>query len=147
MKKGDIIDFIKEKLNDDIELLLKEIYELKEDKKRDTKSSAGDKFETSTEMINQSEKLLVERLEKFNRSKQIVESFSENSAQNVTYGSLVTTNKAIFIFGINLPKLNIDDQWVIPISFASPLGKAFQNKKVDEQVKFNGVVYKIISID
>lgn len=110
----------------------------------DSKSSAGDKYETSREIVQQevirNELLLTEA-----RSMEVILS-KINIDQNfssIQNGSLAITNHGSFFFAIAIGKVKINNKDYFVISIGSPLGQAFRDKKAGEKVVFNGKTYQI----
>jgi transcription elongation GreA/GreB family factor len=110
----------------------------------DTKSSAGDKYETGRAMMQQ---------EKDNNTAQINEankllialnhiSAKGKSAEAET-GSLVITDNGKFYIAISAGALNIDGETYFAVSPGSPIGLKLKGKKPGEAFDLNGKVYKI----
>lgn len=146
MKKEQVLNHLKEKININLHSLNEEFESLVEDKTRDTKSSAGDKFETSREMIQQSEKIISSRILELRKQKEAIEKLTTKDCNKVEFGALVYTNNEIFLFGIGGSKFEIDNLKIIPISFHSPLGHLFKNKAVGDIVSLNSKQYTITNI-
>lgn len=110
----------------------------------DTKSSAGDKYETTREMMQQemdrNSKLLYEAGQQ-KIALQQVENVEE--AKIVKNGSLVLTNEGNFYISISAGELNVDDKKYFAVSQASPIGKLFIGKRVKDELSFNGKRYLI----
>lgn len=110
----------------------------------DAKSSAGDKFETSREIVQQevirNEILLTEArtmdvvLSKINVDQKFT------SIQN---GSLAITNHGNFFFAIAVGKVELEKKEYFVISIGSPLGQSFKDKQAGDKVEFNGKTYQI----
>ena len=89
----------------------------------DTKSSAGDKFETGREMIQQEINLNLERLNELNKQKLILDAIHTNQVcATVVPGALVHTSQGAYYIGISAGPFIIDGQTFYSISLASPLG-------------------------
>lgn len=112
----------------------------------ETKSSAGDKFETSREMMSQSRNGISSRIDAFKAQIYFLSQIQANSSfKKVSSGSLVETNEGYFFFGLALGNLNFNQKQVIALSFQSPLGKAFLNKKVGDKVTFRGRTFTLLN--
>lgn len=111
----------------------------------DTKSSAGDKYETSREMMQQdidrNKRLLMDAQENM-RVLRAVEINTEKF-DRVKHGSLVRTNQGMFYISVSAGHLVADGKDVFAISPASPIGKLMLEKKKDDSFDFNGKGYKI----
>lgn len=110
----------------------------------DTKSSAGDKFETTREMMQQD----------IERSKKLLSVAEENMRQllklehtkpgdQVRNGSLLRTDQGNFFICISLGQIQIDSEIFFVLSSASPLGSTLLGKKAGEEVLFNGKRYAL----
>jgi hypothetical protein len=110
----------------------------------DSKSSAGDKYETSREIVQQevirNELLLTEA-----RSMEVILSkININQCFNtIQNGSLAITNHGSFFFAIAIGKVELNKKDYFIISIGSPLGQAFRDKSAGEKVVFNGKTYQI----
>ena len=144
--KEALIDTAISVLNEKLLNIQTELNGLDRSLKNETKSSAGDKFETSREMIQQErEKLYNLQL----NTKHMLDLLSSTMGKNPTVvesGALVETDKACLHISIPLGKISLGELTVFFISPSSPLAQAMLNKKVSDAVVFNGVEYKIISI-
>lgn len=113
----------------------------------DTKSSAGDKYETSREMMQQdidrNKRLLIDAEE----NRKVLETIGQaGSSDSIRGGSLVYTNQGIFYISISAGQLQLDGKTVFAISAASPIGKLMLGKKSKDSFSFNGKNYAIDEI-
>ena len=113
----------------------------------DTKSSAGDKFETTREMmqqeLNRHHQLLVDA----KRMEQVLDTLNIHVDDGpAKLGSVVTTTNGIFFLAISLGQVEVDGTPYWVISPASPLGQRLIGLKVDQQVTFGDTVYQITHI-
>lgn len=113
----------------------------------DTKSSAGDKFETGREMAQQD----------INRNKQLLGDAQQQKAILLTLadvpetakirsGSLVITNHGSFYISISAGQLLLNAKTYFAISAVSPIGKLLIGKAVGDKFEFNGKTYLIEQI-
>lgn len=113
----------------------------------DTKSSAGDKYETTREMMQQemdrNSKLLYEAGQQKIALQQIE---NVDAAKEVKNGSLVLTSGGNFYISISAGELKHDGQIFFAVSQAAPIGKLFIGKKVGEELNFNGKKYLVTDI-
>jgi len=114
----------------------------------DTKSSAGDKYETSREMMQQdidrNKRLLMDAQDNM-RILKSVELHTEKF-DRIRHGSLVETNQGWFYISVSAGHLLADGKDVFAISPASPIGKLLLEKKIGDVFSFNEKNYKIISL-
>lgn len=113
----------------------------------DTKSSAGDKYETTREMMQQemdrNSKLLYEAGQQKIALQQIEHVEASKIVKN---GSLILTSEGNFYISISAGELKHDEKTFFAVSQASPIGKLFIGKKVKEELNFNGKKYLIQEI-
>ena len=103
----------------------------------DTKSSAGDKFETSREMVQiEITKIEAEIL----KTQQFIQHLTTNTAK------LVITDRSIFFIAIAFGKLMVSGTEVFCISNSAPISQALVNTKTSQQFEFGGVPYKVLDI-
>ena len=124
-----------------------EVANLRDGIANDSKSSMGDKYETSREMMQQE----INRLEQqigANRQ-QIFNLKTSNLHSNnlqVIAGNIVNTTIGNFFVSISLGEINVENQSVFLISPVSPLGKLLIGKKAGDQFEMNQKEIKIINI-
>lgn len=113
----------------------------------DTKSSAGDKYETTREMMQQeidrNSKLLYEAGQQQIALQQIE---TVDAAKEVKNGSLVLTSGGNFYISISAGELKVDGETFFAVSQAAPIGRVFIGKRIGEELNFNGKKYLIENI-
>jgi len=107
----------------------------------DTKSSAGDKYETSREMIQQDLNRYEQQIKVLNQDLDILTRIKNQKldVHKAGLGSLVKTDKGFYFLAVSIGQISIDDQKIFSISTASPIGKVLVGKKVGESFEFNGI--------
>ena len=113
----------------------------------DTKSSAGDKFETTREMMQQdiarNKNLLFDGQQNLAMLKSLANMPVGDTVRN---GSLVYTSNGIFYIAISAGLLKLDNQRVFAVSAASPIGALLIGKQTGDAFSFNKNEYTIVSI-
>jgi len=105
-----------------------------------TKSSAGDKYETSRAMVHlEQEKLLQQRAQQ-QRLHQLDPTRIHQKAQ---LGSLICTNKGNYYLSIALGKVVLEQKNYYALSLAAPLGKQLLHKRVGERFQFNQQSFEV----
>ena len=139
------MEFILQRINT-AETALKQSQEASND---DTKSSAGDKFETTREMVSQDIARTKSLLFDGQQNLQLLSSLESLPAAGdmVRNGAVVYTNKGIFYISISAGQIKVDEQLVFAVSFASPIGKLMIGKRIGESFSFNQNEYTIQKID
>ena len=124
---NEIIIFLKKK----ILIIENELNILTEEKNDISKSSAGDKFETSRAIMQiEHDKLNNQLIQKNNQLKKI---------------ELLDRNKK-YLISIGLGSITSNNQIIYLISFSSPIGKILLDKKKGDSFFFNNNTEKIIDI-
>ncbi len=119
----------------------------KESRDNESKSSAGDKYETGRAMMQIELENNGRQLEKTRLAKQDLQQLNLQEPHTlVSQGSLVHTSQGIYFISIGFGKLELADQLYYAISLASPIGQALKNAKVGDRVSFQGKVLEILSI-
>lgn len=144
MEKQKLVQRCSSYLNEKINSLNAIINEVSEASNSESKSSAGDKHETSKAMMQLEIEKLGTQLKE--AELQLLEfekiNFSKNF-QCIEQGSLVETNKGSFLIASSIGKLTIDDKIVFVISNKSPLAIALTDKQQNDVLNFNAVEYVI----
>lgn len=110
----------------------------------DTKSSAGDKYETGRAMMQQETDRNLQQLNETNKLKVALNLVSPDAlSDKVETGSLVITDKGNFYIAISAGILTVDNEAYFAISPASPIGLMLKGKKIGAEIVLNGKPYHI----
>lgn len=113
----------------------------------ESKSSAGDKYETGRAMAQLERDRYAQQLDgALTLEQELARINSEKEYSTVQPGSLVTTNRGTFFISISAGKLRVDNKDIFAVSPASPVGVALAGRRAGEEVMFNKMVYTIISV-
>ncbi|ADR22373.1 hypothetical protein MATR_37810 [Marivirga tractuosa] len=105
----------------------------------ETKSSAGDKYETSREMMNQEKGKLQSQMAVLNQQLETLSKINTSiKHQKVCLGSIVRTSAALYFISISYGKITIEKDQVFMISAITPLAQQMIDKMVGEEVVWNG---------
>ena len=145
--KVKLIELIKEDLEKKIQEMQRDFQLARESRNSDTKSSAGDKFETGREMMQKEMdkcSMMIDlykiQLSTMNQIKE------EKTSQLVEQGSLIVTNKANYLLSIGLGKMELERQPYFIISIDSPIGSLLKGKSVGDKINFRDNTIEIINI-
>lgn len=105
----------------------------------DTKSSAGDKYETSREMIQQDINRLQQQRAEVIRELDIINKIEPEGAEVGKLGALVVTDRFTYFVAISLGQLVIDGDKYAVVSAQSPIGKQLIGKGKGQDFEFNGI--------
>ena len=123
------------------------INEAQEAANSDTKSSAGDKFETGRESMQQEIDLNLTRLGELNKQKQALESIIPSQKGSTAMpGSVVRTNNGNYYIAISAKQLKAEGLSWYAISISSPIGEKLAGKKAGDGFEMNGKKYIIESV-
>ena len=147
MEKQKLIQRCSSYLNEKINSLNAIINEVSEASNSESKSSAGDKHETSKAMMQLEIEKLGTQLKE--AELQLLEFEKINFSKNfkcIEDGSLVETNTGCFLIASSIGKITIEEKTVFVISSKSPLAIALAGKQQNDVLSFNGVEYIILNV-
>lgn len=138
------LEIIENKLS----ILQQNIKNAQETANEDTKSSAGDKYETTRAMMQIEIENYTKRLSETKNLQQILTKINfQNTYNFVSIGSLVITNQGKFFISIGLGQVFLDDEKYFVISMDSPIGNLLMNKTINSSFLFNQKEYVILEIE
>jgi len=119
----------------------------KESRDNDTKSSAGDKFETGRAMMQQEmDKLEQQRLNLLQQYHQLQNIDTVSRHTQIGLGSLVRTDKGLYFLAIAYGKLDFEAETIFVISTASPFAQWLLAKKEGESFSYQQQQSRILNI-
>lgn len=145
--KQAICSVLNEQLRAKISTATKAIASAKAARDNETKSSAGDKYETGRELmqfemdkqsgqLNQL-KLLQGELSKINL---------KTTYTQAAFGGLVLTNQGNYFLSVSLGKVELELEIYYALSLASPLGKMLLGKSVGDSFIFQGKEFRVLEV-
>lgn len=145
--KQALLEKINQLLDEKIEMAKQAIQSAKESRDNETKSSVGDKYETSrTLMQTEVEKNRVQ----LNKTEFLKTELSKidihKSFDKVEFGSLVKTNPNNYFISAAFGKIELADKIYFCISMASPIGKLLHTKKAGDTFVFQGKEVEISEV-
>lgn len=134
-------------VDDRIALTQKLIEEAQSAANQDTKSSMGDKYETSREMMALEMRKAGEQMQEASKLKRVLGELNYNlDNKQIGLGSLISTSIGDFYLSVSLGKIKVQNKTVFALSAVSPLGKELLGKHSDDEFIFNSNTIRIISI-
>ena len=113
----------------------------------ESKSSAGDKHETSRAMAQLEQEKIGGQLIEMTKLHQILQRIQPSFvSDSVQLGSLVETSKGWFYISVGIGVLNIDGNNLFCITPNAPVGKLLLGKKVQDSIEFNGNPTQILQL-
>ena len=147
MVKQQLLQKLHELLDSQIETAQAAINSAKESKNNETKSTAGDKFETGRAMMQieqeKAEMQLSKTIQLKNRLQQID---LEKTYEKVGFGSLVITNRGKYFIAIGIGKVKLNEEIYFVISPDSPIGQLLLGKKIGGKIAFRNQKIEIQTI-
>ena len=123
------------------------IQSVEESTAEETKSSAGDKYETSREMMQQEKDRGMAQLTEANKLLIALNRISTSGLSvKVEEGSVIRTDNGNFYIAISAGVLTVDGESFFAISAASPVGVKMMGCKVGDEFGLNGKSYKVTGI-
>jgi transcription elongation GreA/GreB family factor len=123
------------------------IKNLQDSANEETKSSAGDKYETGRAMIQlEIEKYMSQVLE-LQKQKKVLEGIKIQKEDLAAQpGSLISTNNGMFFLAISAGQFDVDGTKIISISSTSPIGAKLLSHRAGDSFSFNGREFKIETV-
>ncbi|MGA9211727.1 hypothetical protein, partial [Kaistella sp.] len=145
MNKQEILNIVKTKLAEKIENLENLIAETRASN-NETKSSMGDKYETTREMVQQEINNLQVQLNENLKANNSLKLIPLSATKKVGFGSLVETSNGLFYISVSLGRIENGQQTIFLISPESPLAKTIFGKKKDDVFTINNINQTIQNI-
>lgn len=145
--KEKVIDALERELEERMDLLRQSYNDAIDARNNDTKSSAGDKYETGRAMIQQE----IDRMGLRMREIKVLQNELKilpikEESDTVISGSLVEMDSGIYFLGLSLGKIEVGNTCIYAISTHSPLGKLILNQREGDSVDLNQNKHRILSI-
>ncbi len=145
--KKELLDRCYRYLNDRIDTYKNAIEEAQGCANNETKSTAGDKHDTSRAMMQLAVEQNGKHLAEAEKLKGIlVQIDPDKTITTVSLGSIVFTDKGNFFLSISAGKIESNQTVFFAISPGSPIGQALRNHKKGDDFNFNGNCYHILDI-
>jgi len=143
---------VMEAIGNMLQLQLNEVNEqlqsIAESKAQETKSSAGDKFETARALMQREEEKLHGQYLRIRQHLDQLKVFTQQSkpSDRVQVGRLVICDQASFFIGLPVGKIAVGPDFVFAVSTDAPLGKLLIGKRSGDLVQLGNNSYSILSI-
>ena len=113
----------------------------------ETKSSAGDKYETGRAMAQlEIERFTQQLLENERLLNRLLELKEVQIQDRVVAGSLVHTSQGYFYISVSLGMIEWEGQSFYCISPEAPLGRELLGKGIGDQVGINGRLFQVMAV-
>jgi transcription elongation GreA/GreB family factor len=130
-----------------INALNKEMIEIQASANEETKSLAGDKYETTRAIILLEQEKLAEQLDEAQKHQQSLGLIDQNkSNESAELGALIRTGDTQYYLSASLGQIKIAQNTVFAISPISPIGQVLLGKKLEDVATFNRKEIEILEI-
>lgn len=124
------------------------IRETQEAQNDDTKSSAGDKYETGREMMQQETDRYMAQLDEANKLRVALNAISTSETFTTAEpGSVIFTNNGNFYLAIGAGMMQVDGLSFYAVSPASPIGLKLKGQKTGSEFSLNNKTYQVTVIE
>ena len=114
----------------------------------ETKSSAGDKYETGREMANAERDRNAAHMQQAQQLQAELARISPDApCDTVRPGALVTTSLGRFYISISAGKLALDGTEIFAVSAAAPVAVALKGRRAGEEAAFNGKLVRVLAVE
>lgn len=129
-----------------IETLQRSVKTIEAARDNETKSSAGDKFETGRAMMQMEADKALGQLEQAQYQLKQLKYLPQTGGPRAGVGSLVRTTKGHYFLSVSLGKAILEGQVYFCLSPQAPLAQQMLGKTVGETVIFKGQVEEILEV-
>jgi CHASE3 domain sensor protein len=137
------VDYVQKR----IDTVMQAINATRQAANEETKSSAGDKYETGRAMMQQETDRNQAQLNEANKLMVALNHINAGTIfETAETGSLVATNNGKFYIAISAGTLTVSGETYFAISSASPIGLMLKGQKSGHEFSLNGKTYLIENI-
>ncbi len=145
--KEALLEEVRELIDQKIAVAQKLMNDAQESANNETKSSAGDKFETGRAMMHMERDKNAHILSEAKKLEMFLNQIKpERTFDQVAFGSVVETSLGNYFISIAAGRLIIEGKKYFAISPQAPLAKEMMRKKIGDTLMFNDNPMKILDI-
>ncbi len=134
-------------LEDKLHALDKELALLQKSANEETKSNAGDKYETGRAMVMlEKEKLVKQKEQVFLQLKPLKSIDASKELRKVGLGAIVITSGSNYFISSGVGPVDVDEVSFLAVSAMAPITQAMLDKEEGHTFSFNGNEFKINKI-
>lgn len=135
--KHQVLDLLKSQLDTRVQAAQEAMQNAQDSANEETKSSAGDKYETGRAMAQIERDRHAQLYDQLRQERAVLDRIDPDFVfQRVGLGALVTTSVGVFFVSVSAGMVAIDGQKVIAMSPQSPLGASLMGKQVGDSFLF-----------
>jgi transcription elongation GreA/GreB family factor len=146
--KDKLYDYCIHFVDDRIHRIQEEIRSAQAAANEETKSSAGDKYETGRAMAQGTIERNTQQLAEAEKVKAALQRMpAVTHPDRIVPGTLITTSRGMFYLSISIGLVTLEKQTFFIVSADSPIGKSLLGKTIGDVVHWNTMDYSIIRIE
>lgn len=123
-----------------------EIRQVQSSANKETRSSAGDKYETGRAMAQLEIEMNARQLVEAEKLMASLAALPKESGNSIRPGSLVTTSKGTYYLAISVGQVQLNSETYFVVSPDSPIGRLLIGNRVGDQFEWGGEAHVIRSI-
>ncbi|HTF20983.1 MAG TPA: hypothetical protein VK658_23070 [Chryseolinea sp.] len=146
--KQSLYDACKQTIRQRINLLQQSIHDAQQSANEETKSSAGDKYETGRAMAQLEIEKFASQLAELNKQDQELSRINPGLQEShIIPGSLIHTNQGSFFIAVNAGEIVVDGRKIFTISPQAPIAQKMFGLSDRDSFVLNGRSFTISSIE
>lgn len=147
MNKKELTEYMKGLLDARMQVAWEAMEAAQDSANDQSKSSAGDKYETARSMGQLDRNMHARQYEQVRQERVILERIGESEAMaRGAIGALLDTTAGWFFISVSLGAVKFEEQTVLAISSSSPVGLSLLGKEIGGQFQFMNKPHKITAI-
>jgi hypothetical protein len=148
MNKSTILTYVKNYLDQRMQTSLDAMNAAQESANGESKSSAGDKYETSRAMGHLDRDMHARMYQQTREERKLVERIDESIIfKKGALGALISTSMGDFFLSVSIGQVKIDEKPIMIISPQSPIGALLMGKTAGDSFSFRGKEADILVIE
>lgn len=146
--KEHLLKYIKFLLDERMAVAQQAMQSAQDSANEETKSSAGDKYETGRAMAQNQRDMYARQYEQIRQERQVLERIEGAlPSQRVSFGTIVNTTVGVFFVSVSIGLIQWEGQPVMVVSPGSPIGKLLLGKEIGDDFVFQGKKAVISSME
>jgi hypothetical protein len=147
MDKNALIAYMKELLEERMQVAWAAMEAAQESANDQSKSSMGDKYETSRSMGQLDRNMHARQYEQIRQERMILERIGGSDVpERAAVGSLLQTSAGWFFISVSLGAVKFEGQTVLAISSSSPVGLSLLGKASGQMFKFMNKEHQVTAV-
>lgn len=136
--KEQLFQYCQDEVNERVTRIRTAIKTAQDAANEESKSSMGDKYETTRAMMHLEKEKLSGQLQEATKLQKVLAQISQQATDDIQLGSLVETQMGFYYLAVSLGRVQLAGKSYFVISPASPIGKQLLGNTVGNEIAFNG---------